>query len=443
MIVMRIKQIKNIIEQDDSIKYAIATNLAKYGRPDSRPGDKKSKLTKGLEKKREKHVLDLKKSMDENQEAEKAIRDTLSKEGGAAGLKPLVKAVKKFGINKEELVKLLKKITKVKKHRDGDYILTPISEDDSFPGESPSRGYMEARKLIDRLRATTFRKFNDDELYDFRKTIATAFDMSLRERKVSDGGHSGGAPIDLSEDIKNDLNKIANSLKSKFDDLRFIVDYNKYNPERSKINVYGTQQDLMNFGNELHGKEFGEYEVFAVDDDERGEIVRIVRSDQIMRSSGPVFPENMEEKNNPSMGIVRKKLGKAPKAGKVASKKKMKLPTGLINYMNYTIGEGHGLDQGDVDKIKTLAKALRDGGDLSQDVGLRKDAIRMLNFLIKSNIVQDKTKDLSKGKVDEKKKKKDDRCTRIAKRKYDTWPSAYASGAVVRCRKGEIWKKEK
>lgn len=34
----------------------------------------------------------------------------------------------------------------------------------------------------------------------------------------------------------------------------------------------------------------------------------------------------------------------------------------------------------------------------------------------------------------------DDRCTRIAKRKYDVWPSAYASGAVVRCRKGEIWK---
>lgn len=35
---------------------------------------------------------------------------------------------------------------------------------------------------------------------------------------------------------------------------------------------------------------------------------------------------------------------------------------------------------------------------------------------------------------------KDDRCTRIAKRKYDAWPSAYASGAVVRCRAGKIWK---
>jgi len=37
---------------------------------------------------------------------------------------------------------------------------------------------------------------------------------------------------------------------------------------------------------------------------------------------------------------------------------------------------------------------------------------------------------------------KDDRCTRIAKQKYKKWPSAYASGAVVRCRQGKIWKKK-
>jgi hypothetical protein len=41
---------------------------------------------------------------------------------------------------------------------------------------------------------------------------------------------------------------------------------------------------------------------------------------------------------------------------------------------------------------------------------------------------------------EEKKKKSGDRCTRIAKRKYDVWPSAYASGAVVKCRQGKIWK---
>lgn len=34
---------------------------------------------------------------------------------------------------------------------------------------------------------------------------------------------------------------------------------------------------------------------------------------------------------------------------------------------------------------------------------------------------------------------KRDRCLRIADRKYEK-PSAYKSGAVVRCRKGDIWK---
>lgn len=42
--------------------------------------------------------------------------------------------------------------------------------------------------------------------------------------------------------------------------------------------------------------------------------------------------------------------------------------------------------------------------------------------------------------AEEKLNEKDDRCTRIAKRKYDVWPSAYASGAVVKCRQGKIWK---
>jgi hypothetical protein len=43
-------------------------------------------------------------------------------------------------------------------------------------------------------------------------------------------------------------------------------------------------------------------------------------------------------------------------------------------------------------------------------------------------------------KKKKKKKKKLDRCARIAKREYDVWPSAYASGAAVKCRQGKIWK---
>ena len=38
---------------------------------------------------------------------------------------------------------------------------------------------------------------------------------------------------------------------------------------------------------------------------------------------------------------------------------------------------------------------------------------------------------------------KKDRCYKLAKKKYKVFPSAYASGAIVRCRKGEIWKEIK
>jgi len=55
--------------------------------------------------------------------------------------------------------------------------------------------------------------------------------------------------------------------------------------------------------------------------------------------------------------------------------------------------------------------------------------------------LQNKIIDLVRNLVKESKKNKSgDRCTRIAKRKYDVWPSAYASGAVVKCRQGKIWK---
>ena len=321
--------------------------------------------------------------------------------------------------------------------------LTSAEEDDDVKEaqDSNNKGYIVARDLIAKLRATTFRKFNDDELEEFRKTIADAFDMSLKEEwskgrqaQLGLGPQSGiftkgqnvNDPIDLSE-TKEDLERIAQSLESQFEDLKFDV-----SNQSDRIDVRGSQQDLSDFGSKLHSKKFGKYEVFATDDDDRGEIVRIVKSDSISKGgvdervvsdnespslkakiaaedfmyqfrktyrivignhgkeAGEEFKnlikakiaqlqentnEIEEKKSNPSMGIVRKKLGKVPKASKVASKKKMKLPTGLVSYMDYSVSE-----------------------------------------------------------------KKDDRCTRIAKSKYDTWPSAYASGAVVRCRKGEIWK---
>jgi len=65
------------------------------------------------------------------------------------------------------------------------------------------------------------------------------------------------------------------------------------------------------------------------------------------------------------------------------------------------------------------------------------DIIKILEFIKKKkNISEVKLTDILKQLLLEKKA---DRCKRIADRKYDK-PSAYKSGAIVRCRKGEIWK---
>jgi len=59
---------------------------------------------------------------------------------------------------------------------------------------------------------------------------------------------------------------------------------------------------------------------------------------------------------------------------------------------------------------------------------------------IKDDDVSADWQERNKKSLEEGKK---DRCYRIAKRKYDTFPSAYASGAIVKCRQGKIWKKLK
>ena len=61
---------------------------------------------------------------------EKAIKAVLKKEGGAAGLKPLVSAAKDLGAEKKDLMGVLKKMTSVEKHRHGDYILKEESREE-------------------------------------------------------------------------------------------------------------------------------------------------------------------------------------------------------------------------------------------------------------------------------------------------------------------------
>lgn len=78
---------------------------------------------------------------------------------------------------------------------------------------------------------------------------------------------------------KSYLNQLSDDLSSKYPNLDFYV-----SDHTDRIDVIGSEQDKFNFGDKFHGKKFGEYEVFAIDDDDRGEIVRIVKSDSISRN---------------------------------------------------------------------------------------------------------------------------------------------------------------
>ncbi len=62
------------------------------------------------------------------------------------------------------------------------------------------------------------------------------------------------------------------------------------------------------------------------------------------------------------------------------------------------IKEGHGLGQKDLDTLESLRNQVEQGTVSNK---MKDKFVKVLDFLIKSNILQDKTKDLSKGKVEE------------------------------------------
>jgi hypothetical protein len=141
-----------------------------------------------------------------------------------------------------------------------------------------------AREFISKMR-DAMRSLSDDELDTFRKDIAQAFDLNVNES--------------INED-ESTLNKIADMLDRKFPDLRFDV-----NTTSDRIDVRGSQRDMHDFGTELSGKKIFDYEVFHTDDDDRGEIVRIVKSDSISRGG---VNEEEKKKADRCLRIARRKM---------------------------------------------------------------------------------------------------------------------------------------
>ena len=411
----------SVFEEDEALKYALATNIAKYGRPQSKPSDKPAKLTKGLEKKREKAVKDLKKVMDEQ-------------------------------------------------------------EGSPFPGpDFNNKGYIAARDLIDRLRATVFKKLNDDELEEFRKTLADAFDLQLKEdlsenfdkvsggipykvengnaiisiplpddakeriiKRAKENGYSaspnmaGGVTIrkkGLNED-EGTLNKIADMLSRKFDDLRFDV-----NTMSDRIDVRGSRSDLADFGEELQGKKIFDYEIFYIEEDpgERGAIVRIVKSDSISRGGVNEATVDYDFSEKELIRVLRQlKRGASTEVDMIRA---------------FSKALGREITDDELMREEMDPKEMKTGTYVGKKVVIHMHGPETewkVEFIDTGKIV-DYVDVMANLKFDDgttymdylkEKKNKADRCLRIARRKMPQ-SSAYRSGLIVKCRKGMIWKKEK
>ena len=115
-----------------------------------------------------------------------------------------------------------------------------------------------------------------------------------------------GAELESDDNVvgenQSHLEFLAKYLNSMHPELTWEVSFGK------RIDAYGSAQDLANFGNKYHGKKFGEYEVFHVDDDDRLDIVRIVKSDSIMRN------ENLDEASYMYKGYKDKHFDICPAA---------------------------------------------------------------------------------------------------------------------------------
>ena len=200
-----------------------------------------------------------------------------------------------------------------------------------------------------------------------------------------------GAIGDRVAENQSHLEFLSKYLGNMYPDLRFNVREKPFD----RIDVLGSQQDLADFGREMHGKKFGsEYEVFAVDDDDRGEVVRIVKSDSIMRS------ENLNEASYIYRGYEDKHFDICPTAEKLRDRLKSgefgqpdELDLGEWLYQHdvlfliekQVIKDGEG-DISDFDKAREAADRIinlsRDLGIPGSELGYLKDHLDVIKNVI-------------------------------------------------------------
>ena len=143
---------------------------------------------------------------------ERAIKDTLKKEGGAAGIDPLKKAVKSLNVDTDfDIEKFLKKMSNVEKHKNGDYILTPLKEND---------------EVLDAI-------LNEENLNE--DNIKSANDMrDLAVKAFTNDGFSKPAKLEITGADKNEVKDAAELAKMTLQNMLSAI-FKKYGPNFSSV----------------------------------------------------------------------------------------------------------------------------------------------------------------------------------------------------------------
>jgi hypothetical protein len=126
-----------------------------------------------------------------------------------------------------------------------------------------SKGYKEASKLVAKLRSTTFKKMNDDELEQFRAALAFSFDLKEYASKLTlsyildKDSKLDGTPEDIKaidekaeRDYKDEYKKFQSSKKSK----KYRAELNKYNRQKGTYGN-GDGKDASHKGGKIVGFE--------------------------------------------------------------------------------------------------------------------------------------------------------------------------------------------
>ena len=242
----------------------------------------------------------------------------------------------------------------------------------------------EKRKKEDILKGIKKQKGGKDKLEPVDYAVATDRAKKLAEGDL-DVGHQDDEPRMLKKDIYN-MGKYAMEIfkkLDKYDDMEGEVDF----PHWWQSKITKAKSMLQSAYDYLDGEE------------------KISQIDAIMEEKDKLPVDKIEKKvkailkkEGGAVGLkplvdAAKELGASKKDLLDILKKMKSVKTHKDGDIIDTAGlnEGHGLSGDDLDTLKNLAS--------SDDISLK--AKKVLDFLVKSNIKVDKTKDLSKGKTNE------------------------------------------